>query len=479
MSAFQQLGDGSLIQPGGTIEGAEHISIGSGVFVRAPYWLKAAPENQGESMGIRMEDGCQCNMGLTIEAFHSVVLERQVLTGLNVYLTDRPPMGAVNGNPFEMLPPAPGSLRIGEGSFIGTGAVIAGHLRIGKGCVVKPNSVVLADLPDYCMAGGNPAVVTELYVPSRGGWVPTSDSEETERLLAERRDNPLLSICIPTFNRAPNLHRCLQTILSQIGNCPLVEVDVSDNASTDYTQQVVKGYMQLYTNIRYSRNDHNIGADANILLVTARARGKFIKLQGDDDFFVEGTILPLLNVLHRHPECGLLHINVLNTDGRVYSGEGAQSFLADIGYAATFITSTVYRRVDWRGIKHNALFLGSALNHLYNEFALLSEINPKYVIMNCGMFTYTNNEPRGYNFGEVFVRGYLNILRHFADTSLSVESIRRDKQRLLRSYLMPWYRRIRMMYDKEITAGFVEVFTEYYGDEPYCEEALSWFRSIE
>ena len=72
---------------------------------------------------------------------------------------------------------------------------------------------------------------------------------------------PLLSICIPTRNRAAFLYRTLRSITEtpvfQNGN--EVEVVVSDNASTDATEEIVKIFTEKYGNkIVYSRNDENI-----------------------------------------------------------------------------------------------------------------------------------------------------------------------------------------------------------------------------
>jgi glycosyltransferase involved in cell wall biosynthesis len=54
-------------------------------------------------------------------------------------------------------------------------------------------------------------------------------------------DRPLLSVCIPTYNRAGYLHECLSSIETR-GLDNLVEVVVSDNASTDDTLDVLKEF---------------------------------------------------------------------------------------------------------------------------------------------------------------------------------------------------------------------------------------------
>ncbi len=60
---------------------------------------------------------------------------------------------------------------IGDGSFIGFGAVILPNVRIGKHCVIGANSCVTRSIPDYSIAAGNPAVVLRHYDFSSAKWV--------------------------------------------------------------------------------------------------------------------------------------------------------------------------------------------------------------------------------------------------------------------------------------------------------------------
>ena len=59
-------------------------------------------------------------------------------------------------------------------------------------------------------------------------------ADTAQRTLAQ----PLLTIAIPTFNRAAQLRVLLEALEPQIAGRPEVEVFVSDNASTDETPQV-------------------------------------------------------------------------------------------------------------------------------------------------------------------------------------------------------------------------------------------------
>lgn len=52
-----------------------------------------------------------------------------------------------------------GPIRIGDDVWIGVGATILENVRIGTGAIIGANAVVTKDVPDFCVAVGNPAVV--------------------------------------------------------------------------------------------------------------------------------------------------------------------------------------------------------------------------------------------------------------------------------------------------------------------------------
>ena len=89
---------------------------------------------------------------------------------------------------------------------------------------------------------------------------------------------PLLSVCIPTYNRCKSVKKCVDKWLSF--DIPWVEVVIADNASSDKTRI----YMESVNNERfhYFRNDSNIGY-LNIFQCTQYAQGEFCLLVSDED----------------------------------------------------------------------------------------------------------------------------------------------------------------------------------------------------
>jgi glycosyltransferase involved in cell wall biosynthesis len=98
----------------------------------------------------------------------------------------------------------------------------------------------------------------------------------------------LLSVCVLTHNRAALLAQCLESISLQANAS--VEVVVSDNASTDNTREVVRGFQQKMDNLFYYRNDADLGGELNVFAVIGRARGEYVFLLGDDDLLTENAL---------------------------------------------------------------------------------------------------------------------------------------------------------------------------------------------
>ena len=96
------------------------------------------------------------------------------------------------------------------------------------------------------------------------------------------REVPILSICIPTYNRSEHLRKTLDSIIRQKEFATKqVEIVISDNASTDNTEIVAREYCERYSNIFYYKNEKNI-IDRNLPLVISRATAIYRKLR----FFV-------------------------------------------------------------------------------------------------------------------------------------------------------------------------------------------------
>lgn len=111
---------------------------------------------------------------------------------------------------------------------------------------------------------------------------------------------PLLSICIPTYNREFLLKECLDSITCQFSDKNIyeqVEIVISDNASVDNTEAMVKGFQERFANIRYFKNEVTVTAGLNWDNAIQNSSGKYINIFADDDIYLQDSLPKLLPIL--------------------------------------------------------------------------------------------------------------------------------------------------------------------------------------
>lgn len=122
---------------------------------------------------------------------------------------------------------------------------------------------------------------------------------------------PLLSICIPTYNRAELLSYSLaQMIIETTKFKDKIEIIISDNNSTDNTKAIVNKFKENNKILKYYKNDENIGFNYNIFkIIDKYATGKFCWIIGDDDFIYNNSISSLISVLQNQENIDFIYTN--------------------------------------------------------------------------------------------------------------------------------------------------------------------------
>jgi glycosyltransferase involved in cell wall biosynthesis len=116
--------------------------------------------------------------------------------------------------------------------------------------------------------------------------------------------NPLVSICIPTRNRARSLRNTFDSITRQ--DYPHLEILISDNASDDDTPQVARDLIATDDRIRYVRHGQNIGLHANHNFCFDAARGEFICIWHDHDAHDLRIVSRYVAFLRQYPRVGVV-----------------------------------------------------------------------------------------------------------------------------------------------------------------------------
>lgn len=119
--------------------------------------------------------------------------------------------------------------------------------------------------------------------------------------------NPLVSIGLPTHNRAASIRRAIESALQQ--DYANIELIISDNASTDSTRQICEEYQRQDKRIRYIRQTVNQGSTPNFQTVLSEAQGDYFMWLADDDWLDDTYISRCLKFLSAHPDyvlaCGV------------------------------------------------------------------------------------------------------------------------------------------------------------------------------
>jgi len=133
--------------------------------------------------------------------------------------------------------------------------------------------------------------------------VPHTSPVEAAAFLEGGGVAPRLTVCVITYNQAPYIRQCLDSILAQDVDEPF-EVVVGDDCSTDETRSIIEDYVARYPGIvRLVPGEKNRGATANYFATHAEASGEFVAHIDGDDYCLPGKLRAQLDAMQRHPDC--------------------------------------------------------------------------------------------------------------------------------------------------------------------------------
>lgn len=126
---------------------------------------------------------------------------------------------------------------------------------------------------------------------------------------------PILSLCIPTYNRKEKLARLVNGVLENIDKAAgKIEICISDNASTDGTGEFLNEFISN-KHIKILKHSVNKGFDHNYVSVFAMATGKYVWIMGDDDTIMDNGLEKMLHLLQiESPDYVYVHIASSDND---------------------------------------------------------------------------------------------------------------------------------------------------------------------
>ncbi|KZL50434.1 glycosyl transferase [Nodularia spumigena CENA596] len=122
------------------------------------------------------------------------------------------------------------------------------------------------------------------------------------------KNQPKVSIGLPVYNGEKFIKSALDSLLSQTFED--FELIISDNASTDNTEEICRGYAAQDKRIRYYRNDTNFGCSRNFNRVFELSVGEYFKWAAYDDLHAPDFIMKCVAVLDNNPTVVLCHSHV-------------------------------------------------------------------------------------------------------------------------------------------------------------------------
>lgn len=275
---------------------------------------------------------------------------------------------------------------------------------------------------------------------------------------------PLLTIAFPTYNRCEILDRALGHLLGDPDfDNSLIEVLVSDDASTDHTVEVVA----KYPTVRYHRNPKNVKF-GNHTVVMGLANGKYVKLQNDTSTFRPGTLKLMLQKL-QEAERDNMNIFFANSLINLKHGEvvvhNSSEFLDVVSFYVSWSVNFGMWKADFDQIQDPNKFIESQIQQV--DWGLSGcDKGRKTKIVAGDFFDVVNVKKKAsYNLFDAFVNKYLAILRYHNIKGWALE---KEKYRLFRYFILDWYFRLKR--DKEYqydTTNQNTIIIKEYWYEPY------------
>lgn len=253
---------------------------------------------------------------------------------------------------------------------------------------------------------------------------------------------PVLSICIPTYNRAGYLYFTLKSIVEQeiFQTTDDVEIVISDNFSNDLTEKIVKIFIEKYPDkIIYNKNEKNI-CDENFEKVLKIANGEVLKLHNDNFVFIEGSLSKIVNMIKENREQKPV-LFFANGNSRVNESKlcnNFDEFVEAASYLTTWIASFSIWREDFEKFEDFSKNVETQLMQTDVVFRFCAEGRQIYVVNDEIFEGQSVLKKGGYNIPKIFGKNYLYLLKPYVKNSkLNKKVYEHEKKVLLLNHIIP------------------------------------------
>lgn len=279
--------------------------------------------------------------------------------------------------------------------------------------------------------------------------------------------NPILSICIPTYNRLDILRNTISSIYSDLDGVSLddFEVVVSDNSKEHTTQPVIEEFK--YENLHYYPTDCE--GFRNSFFALSYGKGDYLKLNNNYTMFRKGSLRILIEQLKslKHNKCQVIYTNGLRKIKDVAYYDTFDSYMSGLSYFCSWSAGYGMWREDFERVKNNV-----EIDKYFPQTSLLLSQSYKYdfAIDDRSLFEDQHVPKKGgYNIFKVFSVDFLNLIHGAYDYgTISEKTYKKIKRDLLYKYLsVRYFKTVIARLDNFEHTGIKKNITVYYAKWQY------------
>lgn len=261
--------------------------------------------------------------------------------------------------------------------------------------------------------------------------------------MSNNKNCPILSICIPTYNRANYLEKTLISIVNQktFKETNDVEIVISDNSTSNETYKTVLGFIKIYgEKISYYKNESNLG-DLNMEKVLFYGRGMFLKLNNDTLQHNDGSLDKIIETIHKNESKKniLFFLNkvILKNQNSIICKD-LNSFVRNASFYVTWIGAFGIWKEDFIKLKDFSRRADLKLPQVDVMFRLINSKGTVFINNERLFNSLPLSSKGGYDVLDVFLDNYIFLLdEQLNNEKLTKNTFIQEKRKLLLQYIRP------------------------------------------